>query len=64
LQIKKLFIILESAVFKGTLMHADPKPPYNHPTDPGLMKEISYPAETIAEAKYARAEERHNSSCQ
>jgi hypothetical protein len=38
-------------------MHAGPKPSYHHPTDPGLMKEISYPAKAIAEAKYAWAEE-------
>lgn len=38
-------------------MHAVPKPSHHHPADPGLMKESSYPAETVVKAKYAWTEE-------
>ena len=63
-QVSELLFILESAIVKSTLMHAAPESSYHCPANPGLMKEISDPAEAVMEAKYTWAEERHNSSSQ
>jgi hypothetical protein len=45
-------------------MHAAPKTSYNHPTDPSLMKQISYPAKAVVKAKNAWTEKRDSSSRQ
>jgi hypothetical protein len=45
-------------------MHAAPKTLHNHPADPSLMKQISYPAKAILKAENAWTEKRNKSSRQ
>jgi hypothetical protein len=45
-------------------MHVAPKTSDHHPADPGLVKQVSYPAKAVMKAKDAGTKERYYSSRQ